>query len=201
MFGSDPSKAVNRLAALVVELLPWACVVTALMNPCKVYFGYPLYLPPVEILVPTLIFLWAASITVIALYLGFEAYEFFHKRTVPGRVLCVLSGALINVAAWVVVDDMAWGYLVVSSWHALQYMTYVHSFRSAPPPGARVLKLSFKPHFGLLFAGGLMVYLLGKGLEWWLPATLVVFHLGMNLHHYLADAFIWRAPKPATLKS
>jgi hypothetical protein len=198
MSGSDSAKPVNRLAEAGIEILPWAAVTTTLMVPNKTYFGYPIAMLPVEYLFPVWIALWVVTALIVVAYIGFECEEWYHGRTVPGRILCFFSGAVVNVTAWVVVGDIVWGYLVVSAWHALQYITYVHSFRASPPPGAKVLKLSWKPHIGLLLIGGIALSLVGLGLQWWLPPAIVVFHLSMNLHHYLADAFIWRAPKTTT---
>ena len=165
------------------------------MVPNKTYFNYPIAMLPVDWLYPVWIALWALSAVIAVAYIAFECREWYHGRTVPGRVLCFFSGAIINSVAWVLVGDIICGYLVVSTWHALQYISYVHSFRASPPPGARVLKLSWKPHVGLLLLGGAAIFFLLAGLQWWLPPAVVIVHLGMNMHHYLADAFIWRAPK------
>ena len=200
MSGTSPNNPVNRLAEAGIEILPWAAVTTALMVPNKTYQGYPIFVPPSEVLTPLLIGLWGLAVFVTTAYIAFEAYEFYKKRSVPGRILCFLSGALINITAWVLVSDIIWGYLVVSVWHALQYVSYVHAFRSSPPPGANVLKLSLKPHLGLLFVAGLTLHFLLKGMNAWIPTAMVVIHLSMNFHHYLADAFIWKAPKPAVAK-
>jgi hypothetical protein len=197
MAESPPNRPVNKLAELAVELLPWASVSTALMIPTKNYMGYPIAMPSVEFVTPVMIVLWGASVFLTAAYLACEAYELYRKRFVPGRFLAVFSGAAINLAAWVFVEDIIWGYLVVSMWHALQYISYVHAFRAAPPPGANVLKLSLGQHVALIFGSGLALYLIMQGVGRLLPSILIVVQLSMNFHHYLADAFIWKAPRPA----
>ncbi|HEY9758403.1 MAG TPA: hypothetical protein V6C97_24770 [Oculatellaceae cyanobacterium] len=196
MADSPPNRPVNKLAEIAVELLPWASVSTALMVPTSTYMGYPIALPPVEFVTPIMIALWGASVFLSVAYLAFEGYELYHKRFVPGRFLAVLTGALVNLAAWVLVEDIVWGYLVVSIWHALQYISYVHAFRAAPPPGANVLKLSLWQHIALIFGSGLALFFLMQGMGKWLPSILIVLQLSMNFHHYLADAFIWKAPRP-----
>jgi hypothetical protein len=195
MAGSEPTKPVNRLAEAGIEILPWAAVATTLLIPNKTYFGYPIAMLPGDYLFPVWIALWAVTAVIVVAYIALECEEYFRGRTVPGRILCFVSGAVVNITAWVIVGDIVWGYLVVSAWHALQYISYVHSFRATPPPGAKVLKMSWKPHVGLLFAGGIAFFLVGLGLQWWLPPAIVIFHLAMNFHHYLADGFIWRVPK------
>ncbi len=195
MSGSDPRLFINRIAEAGVEILPWAAVSTCLCWPARHYLGYPIKLPPLEWLLPICVSLWVISACIVLLYAVLECYEWSQRRAVPGRVLCFWSGALVNILAWVCAREVSWGYLIVSTWHALQYISYVHAFRSSPPPGARATKLSLLPHLSLLVLVGFCINLFFRGLDNWIPSVVVIVHLSMNFHHYLSDAMIWRAPK------
>ncbi len=195
MYGSDPRLPVNRVAEAGVEIIPWAAVSTCLCWPASQYLGYPIKVPTLEWLLPVCVGLWAVSACIVLLYVVLEICECSQRRFVPGRILCFWTGAFVNIMAWVYTREVSWGYLVVSTWHALQYISYVHAFRSAPPPGARVKTMSLLPHLSLLLLVGYFIHLLFKGLDVWIPAVVVIVHLSINFHHYLSDALIWRAPK------
>jgi hypothetical protein len=194
MAGSDPASPVNRLAEALVELVPWAAVATCLVTPSTRYLGYPISLPPLGALTPVCATLWGACAVLALTYTAFELRQWRAGSFVPGRALCVVAGCVVNTVAWVFVGEISWAYLVVSTWHALQYIAYVHAFRAAPPPRAQVVKLAFTPHILILALAGLALYGFFNGLAWLIPPAVVVAHLSMNFHHYLSDALIWRVP-------
>jgi len=132
----------------------------------------------------------------LAGYLIAETIALVRGTAVPGRFFAVLSGTTVNLMAWILVSDISWSYIVVSIWHALQYLAYVHAFRQSPPPGMEPVKLGALHHAGIIFAGGLVIYLLIKELFLLVPVAAVAAHIGMNFHHYLADTLIWRKPSP-----
>jgi hypothetical protein len=191
MAGSAPESAVNRCAEALVELFPWATVLYAALYQETRYLGYPITFPPLDWLRPIALPFWAFNVCLLVAYVVLEIRQKTIGKFVPGRLLCCISGCVVNYLAWVYVDDISWGYLVVSVWHALQYITYVHGFRSQPPAGADTVRLSLVKHLAIIFAGGVAMFLGLNVLRTMIP-VFAVFHLSLNFHHYLSDALIWR---------
>ncbi len=195
MANSDPSRLVNKTAGALIELFPWAAVLSACMWQDTRYQGYPIVFPALQWLEPLCVPVWSASLLLAVTYVLCELREGCSRRAVPGRILCCVSGCVINVLAWIVADDLSWGYLVVSLWHSLQYVAYVQAFRSRPPAGSTPqVKLSPLKHLGLLILIGAVLSALFHGISYFVPALFAVVHLSMNFHHYLSDTLIWRRP-------
>lgn len=192
MAGSDPDRLVNKVAKAVIELVPWAPVLSACLWQDTRYQGYPIAFPALQWLEPLAVPAWCLAVFLSVLYFCLEIREASAKRIVAGRLLCCVSGATVNFLAWVVADDLSWGYLVTSLWHSLQYIAYVQAFRLQPPTGAAPAKLSPLKHLGLLFSIGVALSLLFRSISYFVPGLFAVLHLSMNFHHYLSDTLIWR---------
>jgi hypothetical protein len=190
---------VERAAEFVIQVSPWTFVFTCLLNPASSYLGYDIILPSGSIVLPVCLLLWAVTIPAILLYALLEVKALVRDQFVPGRLLAVASGLVVNALAWLLVREIHWGYLIVSTWHALQYIAYVHAFRLNPPPEVDPCRLSAIRHISiLLLAGGIMTAVLASAREF-LPVLGIAIHLGMNFHHYTSDMLIWR--KPAVSKA
>lgn len=200
MAQSEPSALVNKTAGALIELFPWAPVLYACMWQDTNYQGYTIAFPALQWLVPLSAPLWTAAMVLLGVYLACEIREIRAKRFVPGRFLCCVAGSTVSILAWMVSDDLSWGYLVTSLWHSLQYVVYVQAFRSRPPEGASTAKLPLLKYIGLLFGIGVILSILFRGMSYYVPAIFAVIHLSMNFHHYLSDTLIWRRqPKPIAL--
>ena len=118
----------------------------------------------------------------------------------------MLSHIAIFLAAYVVIDNANAGWLAINVWHNFQYvlvvwMTNVKRFAGGIDPEARFLSRISQPrrvasYFGWCIAISTVIYLgidraagflLGPGIT----ATLGVY-MGINFHHYVVDAVIWR---------
>lgn len=196
MAGMDPAQPVSRLAEAMIQVIPWAFVLTCcFFFPSGHYLSYPIQLPTVP---------WPFEATAVALgftvivagaYLTCEVVSWAKGEFVPGRFLCVVAGTSVNFMAWIIVREISWAYIVVSTWHALQYIAYTHAFRQTPPPGIRPFRLTLGQNVGLLFGLGFLVKLASVGIACFLTPLMIVVHIGMNFHHYLSDMLIWRKPK------
>jgi len=124
----------------------------------------------------------------------------------PAYTGFVLSHIAIFLAAYVVIDNANAGWLAINVWHNLQYvlvvwMTNVKRFAGGIDPEARFLSRISQPrrvvsYFSWCIAISTVVYLgidrvagflLGPGIT----ATIGVY-MGINFHHYVVDAVIWR---------
>ena len=194
MSGHREVKAVDKAAEALIQIIPWTFVTTCMLQPATSFLGYKIILPPGELMIPICIALWTVTLPIFLCYFVLEARALIKKDYVPGRILCVISGLFVNTLAWLVVREVHWGYLIVSTWHSLQYIAYVHAFRRKPPPGLNPVKLTAVKHISLLLVIGAAVTSFLWQLQAFLPLVVVAIHIGMNFHHYLSDMLIWRRP-------
>ena len=133
----------------------------------------------------------------------------------PAYAGFVASHIAIFMTAYVVIDNANAGWLAINIWHNLQYvmvvwMTNVKRFAGGIDPEARFLSRISQPrrvvayftwcivistiiYLGIDRAAG---FLLGPGIT----ATLGVY-MGINFHHYVVDAVIWRRKRAASPSS
>jgi hypothetical protein len=126
----------------------------------------------------------------------------------------VASHAVVFLTAYVLIEDSNLGWLAINIWHNFQYvlvtwMVNAKRFAKGPDPEARFLSRISQPariisYFGCCLAISTMLYLaigqagvflFGTGMG----VTLGIY-MGINFHHYIVDAIIWRRrqmPKPA----
>jgi hypothetical protein len=124
----------------------------------------------------------------------------------PTYALFVASHLAIFMTAYVALDDVNVGWLAINIWHNFQYvlvvwMSNAKRFAGGVDPQARFLSRISQPrrvvsYFGCCLAISTFLYLgidkvtamvLGGGIG----ASLGIY-MGINFHHYLVDAVIWR---------
>ena len=130
---------------------------------------------------------------------------------VPAYAGFVVSHVAIFMTAYVVIDSANAGWLAINVWHNFQYvlvvwMTNVKRFAGRIDPEARFLSRISQPrrvasYFGCCIALSTFIYLgleraaafvVGPGVG----VTLGIF-MGINFHHYVVDAVIWRRKRAA----
>lgn len=123
----------------------------------------------------------------------------------------VSSHVVMFMLAYVVIDDVNIGWLAINIWHNVQYVMVVwmvnaKRYARGIDPSARWLSSISQPgrvvaYFAtclgistLLYVGlaRLTPIMLGGGLA----ATTGVY-MGINFHHYIVDALIWKRRRPA----
>lgn len=132
-------------------------------------------------------------------------------RLAPLHTLYMLTHIVIFAAAYVLVSDVTYGWLMINIWHNAQYILFVwmyntRRFEGGIDPEARFLSYISQP-------GRLWLYLVTcvtiTGAVYWgvlraidwiffagLSATLVLYQI-VNFHHYVVDSVIWKVRKPA----
>jgi hypothetical protein len=150
----------------------------------------------------------AVAVGVWALRVGREMMR--GQLDVP-YTMFVASHILIFQLAYVMIDDGNVGWLAINVWHNLQYvmvvwMVNVKRYARGIDPSARLLSTISQPgrvvrYFATCIAISTVIYLglarltplvLGGGLA----ATIGVY-MGINFHHYIVDALIWKRRRPA----
>lgn len=123
----------------------------------------------------------------------------------------VLSHIAVFLTAYVVIDDANIGWLAINAWHNLQYvlvvwMTNAKRYAGGIDREARLLSAISQPgrvgsYFACCFAistalyvslDGLNTLMLGGGL-----AMTTGLYMGINFHHYVVDALIWKRGRVA----
>ncbi len=129
----------------------------------------------------------------------------------PTYVVFVASHLAIFMTAYVVLDDANVGWLAINIWHNFQYvlvvwMSNARRFAGGVDPQARFLSRISQPrrvisYFACCLSISTFLYLgidkvtalvLGGGIG----ASLGIY-MGINFHHYLVDAVIWRRRRAA----
>jgi hypothetical protein len=125
--------------------------------------------------------------------------------------LFVASHVSIFLLAYVVIDEGNVGWLAINIWHNLQYVMVVwmvnaKRYARGIDPAARLISTISQPgrvtmYFATCLAISTVVYFgidrltavaFGGGL-----AATVGIYMGINFHHYIVDALIWKRRRPA----
>jgi hypothetical protein len=123
----------------------------------------------------------------------------------------VLSHIAIFMTAYVLIDDANIGWLSINVWHNFQYVLVVwmvnaKRYAGGIDPEARLLSTLSQPgrvvaYFACCLAITTVIYLaldqvnvllLGGGL-----AVTTGLYMGINFHHYVVDALIWKRGRRA----
>lgn len=207
---ADPRAAgPDRLSESLIYLFPlWG-----LMHRCTTapdsFYGYPIYLPPVDAALTGATGI--AAICVCAWWGYRQVRLALAGRLNVGHSLFVASHLLVTAVAYLWITDITSGWLVLNIWHNLQYLQFVwlqNVRRDAHGPVAmqdlqrlvKPLKSAGKYLAVCLVLGALMYQVLsvaGRQLVWLGLPTVFILHFTVNFHHYLVDGVIWKRPKAA----
>ena len=168
--------------------------------------GTPIILPE-----PLILILGAVAAVAVAAWTLRTATDWWQGRLDRHYAGFVLSHVLIFLIGYVLIDDVNIGWLTVNAWHNLQYvlviwMVNTKRYAGGIDPTARLLSTVSQPgrvwwYFGTCLAISTFVYfnlnqLTGAVLGGSLAATLGVY-MGINFHHYVVDALIWKRRRVA----
>lgn len=124
------------------------------------------------------------------------------------HALYLVTHFVIFAAAYLVVEDITYGWLAINIWHNLQYLLFVwlfnnQKFRGGIDPKASLLsRLSqtrnIVPYFVITLAITIIAYagvrtLVVDVLAIGIP--IILMYQTVNFHHYIVDAVIWKARK------
>jgi hypothetical protein len=163
---------------------------------------------PVEALVLPAEAIWwlgAAAAAAVGAWLVRSGVAFLRGTLDTHYASFVLSHVAIFMAAYVVISNADFGWLAINVWHNFQYVLVVwmvngKKYAGGPDPSARLLSRISQPgrtaaYFLTCLGISTVIYLLlgrtvaalGGGL-----AVTVGIYMGINFHHYIVDALIWK---------
>jgi len=207
---ADPQAAgPDRLSESLIYLFPlWGLMHRCTTAP-EFFYGYPIYLPPVDAAL-------TGATGIVAVFVcawwGYRQVRLaLAGRLNVGHCLFVASHLLVMAVAYLWVTDITSGWLVVNIWHNLQYLQFVwlqNLRRDTQGPIAtedfqrlvKPLKSAGKYLAICLVLGAVMYQALsvaGQQLVWLGLPTVFILHFTVNFHHYLVDGVIWKRPKRA----
>lgn len=147
----------------------------------------------------------AVSIFFFAVWL-LRVYKDWRAGVMPrAYVAFMLSHFTVFFVAYILMPTIDHGWLVANIWHNLQYLLFVWMFNNrrykagVDPEAPLISSLSQKKNMWLYFLVTLVittavyggVYFSASSLG--MLSALVVVYMGINFHHYIVDAIIWRA--------
>lgn len=202
--GVDP--AGDRLSDVVVFAWPlWGLLHRAHQGPA-LFYGGPLWLPPV----PKLLVTAAGAVALAAL----AAWTLRHLRSLrsgrprsAGQALFVLSHVVITAVSYIAIPEITLGWLFINIWHNAQYLLFVWAmnvrrFERGVDPQRPFLSRLCQPDQALRYAlvclalGAGFYFTLGQAtgrMSWDVLPFVLVCHQTVNFHHYIVDAVIWRS--------
>lgn len=195
----------QRLPYFLIYIFPvWGYLHRSAQAPTS-FLGYPIWLPPVS---QELVL--GISIVAVVGALWWLARLWHCKGTGPANELFngfIFSHLLVSLVAYVWIDDITVGWLVVNVWHNIQYLIFVYrqqqknsgvksELASTQRYSSIVLLKPAAIFFGVCAICGAVLYVItsrvGESLLWLGIPTILIAHFILNFHHYLADSLIWK---------
>lgn len=151
----------------------------------------------------------AATVVLLAYWIVRRVQAWRSGRLSAAHTLYMLSHFAVFGFAYILIEDITYGWLAINIWHNAQYILFVwmfntRRFKDGIDPEARFLSYISQPHrlwLYLLTCVGItgVVYwaVLGTLNAWLfagLSATIVLYQI-VNFHHYVVDAMIWKGRK------
>lgn len=196
----------DRLAEALVYLFPaWGLLARCAQAP-EAFLGYPIHLPAVPPFVPDALGLLA--IVCGAWWLLRQARAALAGQSCWRHDGFVASHVCVSLAAYLWIDDITVGWVVVNVWHNLQYLLFVwvQNVRRDERSQAGLSELGRRAarYAGLCLLLGAMLYLVldwaGTQLLWLGLPTVLIAHFTLNFHHYLVDGVIWKRRGPSRVR-
>lgn len=197
------------------ELTMWSVPVWGLLNRCQQghnrFLSMDLWLPPVPRVAVDLA--GAASVALVAVYFFLKLRALRRGEGSLAHALYVATHLVVFGLAYLVIEQLLAGWLLVNVWHNVQYLAYVwmHNrarFSDGVRADAPILSWLSQGgarrtagYFGALIALSLplftAVYALTDRVDLWLDGRVIsislVLALAVNFHHYLVDGVIWKS--------
>lgn len=153
----------------------------------------------------------AALTTLLLAYWVYRRVQAWRANRLAGaHTLYMLTHFAIFAGAYLLIEDVTFGWLAINIWHNGQYILFVWMFNTRRfggkvDPEARFLSYISQPQRLWLY---LLVCVAITGIVYWavlgalnaiffagLSMTIVLYQI-VNFHHYVVDAIIWKRRKP-----
>jgi hypothetical protein len=146
----------------------------------------------------------------LAWWLATRALAWWRGRLAVAHTLYMVTHFLVFGVAYIVIEDITTGWLVINIWHNAQYVVFVwlfntDRFRAGPDAKAPFLSRISQAekswlYFGVCVGISTVVYATLQGtLALLLPA--IVIYQAINFHHYIVDAVIWKVRRKPLQKT
>ncbi|MDQ0013094.1 hypothetical protein J2W23_001473 [Variovorax boronicumulans] len=200
----------QRLPYFLIYIFPlWGYLHRSAQAP-ESFLGYPIWLPPVP---QELAFAIGGVAVTSALFWLARLWRYKNTDQKNNTFNSfVFSHLLISLVSYILINDITLGWLIVNVWHNIQYLIFVYrqqrgntntidnggeleSALAFPRPLTETLKRPAAFFLGCLALGAIFYVIadrIGESLLWLGFPTVLIAHLILNFHHYLADGFIWK---------
>lgn len=204
----------ERLTTWSLYLLPLWGILYRSFQKSATFLGQEVrYLPTHEYLVYGIGALAMGSLG----YWLLRQFVAWRKRELPMALsLYMLSHFTIFFVAYIAIDDISVGWLVVNVWHNAQYILFVwlanvNRFESGIDPRHPFLSTLSQPgpltavrYFLVCLSISTLVYLgvslaLRADLFSSLPMAFIIVYQTINFHHYIVDGLIWTSKRRSTV--
>lgn len=196
-----------KISEAVFYLLPlWGLLHRSWQNPTK-FLALDFRMFPVPKIAEEVV---AAAALIGMAWWAVTRLRAWRRGELPlAHTIFMLSHFTVFYIAYIAIEDISTGWLVVNIWHNTQYILFVwmynnRKFESGISPAAPFLSwLSQNRHvvsyMGICFAISTITYVLIGKLAPLIVAPLVIYQ-SINFHHYVVDSLIWKVRKPAVHK-
>jgi hypothetical protein len=202
----------DRLVRWLMYAVPVWCILQRSYQSPSTFLGTALWVLPVPKWL--VVCSGAFAIALLAAHAVREVRAFAGGRAVLSDSLYILSHNAIFLVAYVVIQDLDNGWLVVSVWHNAQYILLVWMFnnnRFKHGVDARHWLLSTLSqsknaalYFGFCLALSTALYFaINTAIVAFAPhmgvdirAMVMTIYSAINFHHYLVDGLIWKVREP-----
>jgi hypothetical protein len=201
----------DRLSEVLIYTFPlWGLLNWCVQQPDS-FLGYPVSLPfvsPMLVQIVGIISVAAGVLWVIRQWRTLLVADFNRRHD-----WFVLSHVCVFSVAYVWINDITLGWLIVNIWHNIQYLLFVwmkNIKRDTQPNSILALPRIFGDigsidafpwrnagkYLVVCLVCGALVYevfdSIGRNLLWLGLPTVLIMHFTVNFHHYLVDGIIWK---------
>jgi hypothetical protein len=201
--GDLPTGGENFNRLIIYAMPVWGILYRSSQAP-EAFLGQPVWVFPVA--EPVVAAVGAASVGIFGAWIISRAVAWVEGELPLAHTLYVASHVAMFCVGYLWIEDITTGWLVVNIWHNAQYLAFVwlynnKRFREGVSSKAWLLStLSQSENKALYFLFFFSISTIAYGAIYSLAdpigATLV-FTMAINFHHYIVDAKIWKARKPA----
>ena len=214
MKSADTSLINNKLQRVLFYTVPLLCLLMMVSRDSQMFFGSSFFQIPLSEPVRMLIAVFILGLTLIA----FLRIAYFIKQNTITLFygLYLISHYLIYTVAYVAIDEITTGWLVINIWHNAQYIAIVwlfntNRFKQGIDPQHRLISYLSQPKRLLMYllsfilltfvfyglVNNASAYLIGTT---GLPMILIIYST-LNFHHYIVDSQIWKLRKKTISKN
>lgn len=187
-------------------------VVTFLMMGSRgttLFLGRRVFLLPVSSQIANV--MGMITLLLLILWMAYQVKGWLQGKLATIHFAYLLSHHLIYLVGYVLIENLTIGWIALSVWHNLQYISYVWHFNTThvqrnPRPYNRFMELIAQPKYVFLYAicGVVFTYFFYRGINMMARAGqpmigLPLFFIANQIiiyHHYAVDAYIWKLRKP-----